>query len=129
MKEFQFKLEDRPGALAEVVKVMAEHHLSMHSIATDRLPDGTRLVRIIPYKEEKATEAFKEHGFKFEAIDVMVIGVPDKPGAFLKVLEMMAEANVNIDYVYTLETRDNKTYMVLHTDDPGHACTMLMEWL
>ena len=58
--------------------------------------------------------------------DVVIIAVPDVPGALAGVLEQMAEAKIDIEYMYSLFNRGKEdAYMVFRVNDEDLLIALL----
>jgi len=57
---------------------------------------------------------------------VWAVEVPDRPGGLAEVLAVLAEAHVDVEYMYSLFThRDDQAYMVMRVhDDPKFLSTL-----
>ena len=60
--------------------------------------------------------------------DVLAIEVADRPGALAKVLGVLEQAGINLEYMYafTLQ-RDSKGLLLFRFDDPDKAIAVLQK--
>jgi hypothetical protein len=60
-------------------------------------------VRFVPSPEQftAATGVLDRLNVRYEATDVLVVEVPNQPGAFRRVCERLAADHLNIDYAYS----------------------------
>ena len=102
-------LENRAGQLAEITKVLADNGIDMRAISIAETADYG-VLRLIVDQPQKTTATLLEHGFILSMTPVTVVAVPDQPGGLAPVLQLVAEGNIDIEYMYSLFT---------HTDGQG----------
>jgi len=57
---------------------------------------------------------------------VVVVAVPDAPGGLAPVLAVLAEGNIDIEYMYSLFThKEGKAYMVFRISDEEKFISLL----
>ena len=64
-----------------------------------------------------------EAGFTVKESEVICIKLPDTPGSLAKVLKVVSDAGVNIEYVYSLVS----TYVVINVGDVDRALQLLAD--
>ena len=102
-------LENRPGRLLHVLEVLAQAGVNVlaHTIV-DAADFG--IVHLIVADPSLAMQALRQAGIVCTSTTVLVVDVPDAPGAFVqKVLRPLAEAGVNIQYSYAFGAPINAT--------------------
>lgn len=117
LREIALSLPNRPGALAGVARVLAESRLNLAalSVTSDR-SRGT--VRIIVNDPTKALRGLKAAGFTGISRELLVVHLEDRAGTFLKVLEVLAQAKVNVQSVAILIVREgSQTLVAISVDD------------
>jgi hypothetical protein len=114
--EFKVILEDTPGALAQVGRVLGDARVNIEAI--QGVSDGRRgFVQFVPDDPGKTAGALRAAGITSATRDVLVVRVLDEPGTLGDVALVMADAGINIDSVY-MTTRG---YIVLGVDDLAGA--------
>ena len=110
-------LENRAGQLAEITKVLADNGIDMRAISIAENADYG-VLRLIVDQPQNTTTILLEHGFILSMTPVTVVSVPDQPGGLAPVLQLVAEGNIDIEYMYSLFTHtDGKAYMVFRVSD------------
>lgn len=110
-------LENRAGQLAEITAVLAENGIDLRAISIAETSDYG-VLRMIVDDAQKATGILQEHGYILSMTPVTVIAVPDAPGGLAPVLALLAEAHIDIEYMYSLFThKDGQAYMVFRISD------------
>lgn len=110
-------LENRAGSLSEITRVLAQSGVNLRALSIAETSDYG-VLRIIADDTEKATSILLENGSILSKTPVFVVAVPDEPAGLSKVLELLAEKNVDIEYMYSLFTHQNgKAFMVFRLAD------------
>ena len=110
-------LENRAGQLAEITQILAENGIDMRAISIAETADDGVLRRVVD-NSERATSILLSKGFILSMTPVLAVAVPDAPGGLAPVLKLLAEGNIDIEYMYSLFThQDGKAYMVFRVSD------------
>lgn len=110
-------LENRAGQLAEITQILAENGIDMRAISIAETADYG-VLRMIVDNSEKTTSILLSKGFILSMTPVLAVAVPDAPGGLAPVLKLLAEGNIDIEYMYSLFThREGKAYMVFRVSD------------
>ena len=118
-------LENRAGQLSEITQVLAQNGIDMRAISIAETADYG-VLRLIVDRPQQATTLLLEHGFILSMTPVTVVAVPDHPGGLAPVLQLLAEANIDIEYMYARFTHtDSKADMVFRvSDDESFTATL-----
>jgi len=110
-------LANRPGALARVCDALAKAEININALATSDTVDHT-VVRMLVSDPTKALMLLGEAGVLALETEVLMIETANQPGVLAKIAERLAEAGVNIEYVYLAGGRDaEKGLIVLRPSD------------
>ncbi|MBE5784967.1 MAG: ACT domain-containing protein [Clostridiales bacterium] len=105
-------LENRAGQLAEITAVLAENKIDLRAISIAETADYG-ILRMIVDDAARATKILLEKEYILSMTPVVAVAVPDVPGGLAPVLAVLAEGNIDIEYMYSLFTHvDGKAYMV-----------------
>lgn len=123
-KQLSVFIENRQGRLGEVLHVLKENGVNILSIS---LADTTEygLLRLIVNQPEKGRDVLLEAGFSSMLTEVLIIKVPHVAGSLQSILEVIAEKNVNIEYMYGLSVEAEDASIVMKTNDLDAACEVL----
>ncbi|MEM0129808.1 MAG: ACT domain-containing protein [Thermoplasmata archaeon] len=125
LREISLTLPNRPGNLAEVARLLAKERINLAAISVDSTPSRGR-VRMVVSDPERAESLLASRGFAVESREMIAVRLEDRAGSFLKVLETLAHARVNIQSVAILVAREgNRVLVGLSTNDPVRARTTL----
>ena len=120
-------MENKPGQLVRVTETLKNACIDIRAMSLADTKDFG-IVRMIVSDTEKAQEAMREAGFMSTITQVLCLAMDDHPGGLLKITELMAQADVNIDYLYACITVIGKdAYIVMHVDDEKKACKCLAD--
>lgn len=118
-------LENKPGHLAALCAKLAEANIN---IITLSLADTQQfgIVRLIVDDWCKAQAVLEGTGYVINVREVVAAAVPDKPGGLALVLNIVGQAEVNIEYMYAFAFRHGEeAVLVFRFDDPEKAVAAL----
>ena len=118
-------LENRTGQLAEITQLLADNKIDIRAISIAETADYG-LARMIVSDAKKASSVLLEHGDILSMTPVYAVEVPDRAGGLAELLSVLAEAHVDVEYMYSLFThREGNAYMVLRiSDEPKFLSTL-----
>ena len=121
VKQISIFLENKPGFLAEVTKVLGQNNIDMRAFSLAESNDFG-IARIIVDDVYKTTTVLKDAGYINSVIDVLAVPLPDVPGGLSQVLKVLGDAQVNVEYMYAFTGASaGSAYVVLRVDDSGKA--------
>jgi hypothetical protein len=117
-------IENRQGRLGEVLSVLKENNVNILSIS---LADTTEygFLRLIVNKPEQARDVLLAAGFSSMLTEVLIIKVPHVAGSLQSILDLIAKANVSIEYMYGLSVETTDASIVMKTNELDEACEIL----
>lgn len=101
IKQLTVFLENQTGRLAEVAKILKDKNINLQGFSTTEARDYG-ILRLVVSDTELARQSLKDAGFTTHVADAICVKVEDKPGELYKVLDTLAKANINIDYIYVI---------------------------
>lgn len=118
-------LENRAGQLAEITGLLAQNNVNLRAISIAETVDYG-VLRMIVDDAERASSILLENGNVLSMTPVSVVAVPDRPAGLSEVLTVLSEANIDIEYMYSILSHgDEKAYMVFRvSDDEKLAATV-----
>ena len=118
-------LENRSGQLAEITRLLADANVDIRALSIAETADYG-LARMIVDDSAKASSILLQHGDILSMTPVWAVEVPDRPGGLAELLSSLAEAHVNVEYMYSLFThKDDCAYMVMRiSDEPQFLSTL-----
>ena len=125
VKQLSIFVQNRSGKLASSLGVLRDSGIDIRALTIADTPDFG-ILRLLVDDPTKAEAVLQENGFLVQSTDVVVVPVRDERGGLASLLEPMAEAGVNIEYMYSLIARDAKdAYMVFRVSDNAAFLAML----
>ncbi|MBQ2840581.1 MAG: ACT domain-containing protein [Oscillospiraceae bacterium] len=110
-------LENRAGQLAEITGLLAKNNVNIRAISIAEASDYG-VLRMIVDDAEHASAILLENGNVLSMTPVSVVAVPDRPAGLADVLAVLADAKVDIEYMYSILAHGNETaYMVFRVSD------------
>ena len=101
VKQISIFVENRPGAMNEMTKVLAENNIDMRALSLAET-EGFGIVRIIVDDAYEATTVLKDAGYINKLTPVVIVSIPDETGGLYKVLQILTDAEINVDYMYAI---------------------------
>ena len=117
-------LENKPGKLSEFVNVLADNKIDLEALSIAEAQDYG-IARIIVDKPAELKAILTEKGWPCTSTPVLAAHVPDEPGSLTKILSVLADSNVSIDYSYAFFSRHDGPGVVLRVEDNEVAQKML----
>lgn len=117
VKQISVFMENRPGRLAEITKVLSDNGIDIRAI---NIADTTDfgILRMIVNDEVKAERVLRENQMTANTSDVIAISISDSVGAFSKVIQLLKDRDVSIEYIYSfIGEKSTKAVIVLKTSD------------
>jgi len=118
-------LENKAGRLAEVANVLGKVGINIRALS---LADTTDfgILRLIVNDREVAKKALKEAGFTVGITQVIAVEVEDKPGGLAKILKLLADEGINVEYMYGfVEKLSEKALLVFRFENTEKALEVL----
>ena len=111
-------LENRAGQLADITGILSDNHVDLRAINIAETADYG-IARLIVDTPKKAMELLQEKGFILRLTPVVQAAVPDRPGGLNELLAAVAEAGIDIEYMYSAfhGQKNGLAYMVFRVED------------
>lgn len=120
-------LENRTGQLAEITQILADNQINMCAISIAETSDYG-VLRLIVDQPQKTTSILLEKGFILSKTPVTAVMVPDRPGGLAPVLQLIAEGQIDVEYMYSLFThKAGNAYMVFRVSDNEKFTALLSQ--
>jgi hypothetical protein len=127
VKQISVFLENRPGALAEFTRILEKSSIDLRALSLAESEDFG-IVRVIVDDPYKTIRILKEEGYICSVTKVIAVEIADKPGSLVKVLNILGDNNVNLEYSYAfLAKKANSAFMILRVADNDKAIKVLTQ--
>ena len=125
VKQISVFLENKPGCLSDFAKVLQQNEIDMQALSIAEAPDFG-IARVIVDDSYKTACVLKDAGYVFSMTPVLAAAIPDKAGSLCRILEVLGENAINIEYTYAFTGRQkDRAYMILRVGEPGKAAELL----
>ncbi len=128
IKQISVFLENKPGALYGMTGVLAQNKVDMRALSLAETKDFG-IARMIVDNVYAATTVLKEAGYVHSLTPVLGVAIPDTPGGLNKVLQVITNARINVEYMYAFlgGKNVNQAYMIFRVEDVDAATAALTE--
>ncbi len=109
-------LENKPGALAEVTRILGESGVNIRALSLADTKDFG-ILRLIVNDNEKAKEVLGRKGLTVRKTEVVAVEVPDRPGGLADILKILAEAEINVEYLYAFVQQSGENAIIIFRFD------------
>lgn len=127
IKQLTVFLENQSGRLAEVTRVLGNAGINISALS---IADTTEygILRLIVNDPVGAAGILKKDGFSVGTTDVIGITIGDTPGSLARVLSILEENNISIEYMYafTGSSKAGMANVVIKVEDLNKAVDTLM---
>ena len=125
IKQISIFVENKPGALYGLTGVLAQNKVDLRALSLAETSEFG-IVRIIVNDVYKATTVLKDAGYVYNITPVLGVAIPDVPGGLNKVLQVLTDARINVEYMYAfLGGKTEAAYMIFRVEDNNAAAEAL----
>ena len=118
-------LENKPGALAEVTRILGESGVNIRALSLADTKDFG-ILRLIVNDNEKAREILGRKGLTVRKTEVVAVEVPDRPGGLAEILKILSEASINVEYLYAFVQQSGENAIIIFRfDETDRAISVL----
>lgn len=127
IKQLSIFVENREGTLVNVTDAIAKANVDIRAMSVADTNDFG-IFRLIVTDYDKAKTALEEANCFVSITEVVGVAVEDQPGALAKVVKILADNNINIEYMYAFITVSKQfAFVVLRVADNNAAEKILTE--
>ena len=126
--EFEVYVQNKPGEVARVAEALGRNSVNIKGISTD-LGSSKPMIRLVTDDESSARNALKGANLDFSEREVIIVGLPDRPGELAKVTKVLAKSGMNIESLYILGARSSVEQIALVVDHMERAKEVLGRYL
>lgn len=114
-------VENKSGRLADITETLGAANVDIRALSVADTTDFG-ILRLIVDKPDTACQVLKDKGLTVSLTKVIAISVNDTPGSFSKAMRVLADNNMDVEYMYAFITReDGKAFVILRVDDNERA--------
>ena len=125
VRQISVFLENRKGRLYEVCSLLGEAKINIRAL-TIAETESFGVLRMVVNKPAEAIDLFRKHHITANLTDVVAVEVPDRPGGLAEVLKVLANEDMNVEYMYGfVEKATDKALMVFKFENIDKAISVL----
>lgn len=125
VRQFSVFLQNKVGALLEVVKLLNEHNVVVLALSIQDSSESS-IGRMVVSDPDRVASLFHEHDIPFSQCEVLVVELRDGADDLSKVLAALLMAEVNIFFSYPLLIRPRgRAVLAMHLDDTECSTSVL----
>ena len=123
-KEISFTMPNKVGLLSEVTTAIAGAKINITAICAYGMGNIATFM-LTTNSNTKAKRALEPLGVIIEERDVIEVEVPDKPGELQKISRRIANAGIDIEYMYATASSGKKETCIFMTADNPKAIKVI----
>ncbi len=127
VKQISVFIENKPGCLAAFADVLSKNALDMRAMSIAESVDFG-ILRIIAADSYNTARVLQEEGYVCSITSVLAAAIPDEPGSLCKILALLDQNEINLEYTYAFITKqeDMACFIFRVADaDITKACELL----
>ena len=115
MIQLSVYLEDRPGELANFIKLLMDNKIFIRALTVAKTSEYG-LILILVDNPEKCIKLLEDRDFLLSTTDVIAVRLNDRPKALYEIPKTLGENEINIDYFYSTLVKD-ESMLILRVED------------
>ncbi len=120
MIQLDIDLADHPGELAKLLGVLGAASINIDAMSANS-GSGHSYVSLITDEPIKARQSLRKAGYECNQRTVIVVSLPNTPGALAALAHTLGDAGVNIESIVPLEDVGDRMQLALGVDNRDAA--------
>lgn len=112
IRQVSIFLENKSGTLAEVTDFLYHHNVNLRSLCLADTADFG-ILRIIVDRPEETLALLKEADYTCTITDMLAVQMDDVPGSMAKIIRLLADNDISIEYAYAFTTAQTDTAITI----------------
>ena len=110
-------VENKPGKLVEVIETLGANGIDLRAMSIADTTDFG-ILRLIVDKPGKALEVLREADCVTSVNKVLAVSLEDKPGSLAKVLRILSDEAVSVEYAYAFIAHEpGRAFVIIRVED------------
>ncbi|MCL2518575.1 MAG: ACT domain-containing protein [Oscillospiraceae bacterium] len=127
IKQISVFLENRKGKLVEITDILAKNNINIRALSLADTADYG-VLRMIVNDTVKAEKVLRENKIIVSINSMVSVSLPDEPGGLSKVLHVLADNDLQIEYTYAFISHDaEKAFVLMRIEEDLKACDILIK--
>ena len=124
IKQISVMLENKQGQLANVIKTISDADINIRALSIAET-SSFGMLRLIVSDPDKVKEILDDNAIVVQT-DVIAVKMDDEEGSLYKILKVLEDAAINVDYSYAFTaSHQNRAYVVFRVGDVAAAEAVL----
>ncbi len=120
-------IENKEGRLSELLSILADKNIDIRALSIADTADFG-ILRLIVNEPELAMDTLVNECVTVSKTQVIGVKLNDAPGALAKVLTVLSNNNIGVEYTYAFITHSkNEACVILRVEDNGKAIEVLTQ--
>ncbi|MDR2488398.1 MAG: amino acid-binding protein [Desulfovibrio sp.] len=118
-------VENAPGRLLEIMETLGNAGIDLRALS---IGDTARfgVLRLIVKDPQKAVTVLRAADYVISVTPVLAVSLEDTPGSLVKILRLLSDAAITVEYLYAFAARKkNSAYVVFRVEDNALASAVL----
>lgn len=125
IKQISIFVENRHGRLAEITDILSKNNISIYALSIADTTDFG-ILRIIVDNPDDVVELLAKNNITASMTSVLSVGIEDKPGGLAKVLNLLAENSITVEYMYAYISRtEDRAFVIMRVEKDQEAVEIL----
>lgn len=122
IRQLNVFMENRLGRLYEICNLLGQNGINIRGFSVADMADYG-ILRLIVSDPDRARKLLLEANFPVSESNVIVVSVPDEPGGLARVLKILTDAQIGVEYTYIIAN----TQVAFSCDDNAKAEEVLKQ--
>ena len=116
IRQLSVFVRNEAGRLQEITDCLYKNNIDIRALSIAETSEFG-ILRLIVDDIEKAVSALQEEGYIVRITDVIGCKLEDRPGGLAKIVKVISEIGVNMEYMYAFLTKSDSAYLVIRVED------------
>lgn len=122
--QIDLDMPDRPGELARLTSLLGEARVNIDAMSAAS-GAGRSYMSLLVDQPTKARQLLEKEGYRLASRTVLVVRLPDRPGALAKLAADLARAGVDVQSVVQLESMGDHVQLAIGVDNLDKARSLV----
>ncbi len=115
MIQLSVYLEDRPGELANFIKLLMDNKIFIRALTVAKTSEYGLILTLVD-NPEKCIDLLDENNFMVSTTEVIAVRLNDHPNALYEIPKSLGENKINIEYFYSTLVK-NESMLILRVEE------------
>ncbi|MGZ7049137.1 MAG: ACT domain-containing protein [Methanobacterium sp.] len=127
IKQLSIFLENKKGRMKNALDVLEKGDVNIRALSIADTSDFGILRLIVP-DPEGTKKLLEDNNFVVKIGEVIAVRMEDEPGSLGKILGILDENDINLEYLYAfVEEKENRAIVLLHPENIDNGIKVLQD--